>query len=236
MGSSDKNSKYLLEKSFGQVLLKRVYEIIFPRKCLFCDKVLDLAFEISCDGCRGLYLRDFVRLSRDFTFDAYSACDYGDKLVSQAVIRFKYVGNKYLAGSMAEVIYKSFGMIDADMLVCVPLHKSRLAERGYNQSALLAMELGSVMGLPAYDGLIRTRRTKKQFDLNPNERILNVLGAFDLQKDFCVRGKNVMLVDDILTTGVTAAECIRVLSEAGALSAGLITFAVTSPFADKTFA
>jgi len=202
------NDGFLLKKSFGQTLLERAYDSIFPNKCLFCKRVLEDLGEVVCGDCVEL-----------------CGGDYDIEAVRQVVFRFKYEGKRMLARSMGRVIFRRIGDVEADCLVCVPLHESRLRERGFNQSELLAEELSRLYGLPAYDGMVRIRETARQFDLNPEERVANVTGAFVVREGFCVEGKDVLLVDDILTTGATAAECARVLTEAGARSVELVVFA-----------
>ncbi|MDR2183595.1 MAG: ComF family protein [Clostridiales bacterium] len=197
-----------MKKSRGQIAIEVVHDSIFPNKCLFCCRVMDDLREIFCGGCAD-----------------YAACDYNDEAVRHVIFRFKYEGKRMLARRMAEMIFRSLGEIDADCLVCVPLHEKRMKERGYNQAGLLALELSGLCGVPAYDGMTRVRETARQFDLKPEERAANVAGAFGLKEGFCVAAKDVLLVDDVLTTGATAAECGRVLTEAGAKSVKLAAFA-----------
>jgi ComF family protein len=224
------NDACLLKKSRGQTALEMVYDGIFPNKCLFCKKVLDDARETACEDCResALFVHDF----RDDFFEnigkVYVAYDYDAETVRDAVMRFKYGGKRLLAGKMAGGIFGCLGNFDepiGDFLVCVPLHEGRMKERGYNQAALLALELSGLYGLPAYDGMMRVRETAKQFDLGPKERIENVSGAFALKEGFCVEGRDILLVDDVLTTGATVMECGRALIKAGAKSVNVVAFA-----------
>jgi ComF family protein len=111
----------------------------------------------------------------------------------------------------------------ADLVLPVPLHPRRLRERGFNQALLLAQGLA-----PAKlkrDLLRRVRHTKPQAGLNPKERGENVKGAFALTHPSLVAGKNLLLVDDVLTTGATVRECAKVLLKAGAARVDIITVA-----------
>jgi ComF family protein len=105
------------------------------------------------------------------------------------------------------------------VLVPVPLHGRRLRERGYNQSALLAAEIGKTTGLPAMtDSLVRLRHTKSQVKTaGAEERQRNMAGAFGC-RDARLAGKRVLLVDDVCTTGATMNSCAVALREAGATS------------------
>jgi ComF family protein len=111
----------------------------------------------------------------------------------------------------------------ADLLVPVPLHPKRLKQRGFNQAWLLAQAFPELQAAP--DLLIRVRHTVPQVQLNPKERRDNVTGAFSVAEPARVQGQNVLLVDDLFTTGATARECARVLSRAGAARVEVLTVA-----------
>jgi ComF family protein len=112
----------------------------------------------------------------------------------------------------------------ADMIVPVPLHWTRLFTRRYNQAGLLAHAVRAAGGLPVMaDWLVRRRRTPSQGRLGPVARVRNVRGAFAVRRGCDVKGKRIVLVDDVLTTGATVEECARVLRRGGAASIGVLT-------------
>lgn len=114
----------------------------------------------------------------------------------------------------------------ADLLAPVPLHRWRLFLRRYNQAALLAQAAGRQAGVAVVpDLLVRRRRTRSQGGLDRTGRRRNVAGAFALRREDSVRGKRVVLVDDVLTTGATVGECARVLLRAGAARVDVLTLA-----------
>jgi ComF family protein len=112
----------------------------------------------------------------------------------------------------------------ADMIMPVPLHWTRLFTRRYNQAGLLAHAVRAAGGPPVMaDWLVRRRRTSSQGRLGPVARVRNVRGAFAVRRGCDVKGKRIVLVDDVLTTGATVEECARVLRRGGAASIGVLT-------------
>lgn len=130
----------------------------------------------------------------------------------------KYRGMEPLARPLAErlaSLVPQAGTID--LIVPVPLHRRRRRHRGFNQSELLAAELGRLVRLPVDRRLLRRRRdTETQTGLTHRQRRLNVQGAFEVRRPERVAGKTIALVDDVITTGATAAACALTLRRAGA--------------------
>ena len=117
-------------------------------------------------------------------------------------------------------------LTEIDTIVPVPLHRRRLFSRRYNQAAVLALALGRIAGLPvAVDGLMRTRATPTQGGLDRLGRARNVRGAFVARPQEALKGRRVLLIDDVLTTGATAGACVRALKTAGATSVDVLTLA-----------
>jgi ComF family protein len=138
----------------------------------------------------------------------------------------KYRGWRILAEPMAERMAGIPWPADAHgpvVLAAVPTTARRLRHRGYNQARLLADALGCSTGHPVADLLARVSGERTQTTLQPAARAANVAGAFQAARP--VDGAHVVLVDDVLTTGATAAECARALAAAGACCTGLVTFA-----------
>ncbi len=166
----------------------------------------------------------------------YSALPYKEKqLTKKLIYQFKYQPyTKELAKSFAEILSDHFmlshslivddrQLLENGVLVPVPLHKSKLKERGYNQSEELAKELSKTLNIPvATDILIRTKKTLPQISLSGSQRQENIKGAFAINKNcrtpevLQFSGKKVFLVDDVYTTGSTMEECANVLRTSGA--------------------
>lgn len=106
---------------------------------------------------------------------------------------------------------------DPHLIVPVPLHRSRLRQRGFNQAVLLGRVLSYHLNLPLLpDTLIRTRPTEPQINLSASERRVNVKGAFSVKRADSIAGKRILLLDDVMTTGSTMNECAKELKKAGA--------------------
>ncbi|NLH80790.1 MAG: ComF family protein [Phyllobacteriaceae bacterium] len=146
----------------------------------------------------------------------------------------KYADRTEVARLIGRMTARAGGEIlaDADLLVPMPLHRHRLWRRKFNQAALIADEVGRIAGVAvAVDALARIRPTRPQVGLGEHERVANVRGAFRVpaSRRSAVEGKKVVLVDDVLTTGASAAAATRALLRAGAARIDVLTFARVAP-------
>jgi ComF family protein len=147
-------------------------------------------------------------------------------VVRDAIHAFKFRGKRALAHPLAALIGEQWPPRAGDVaaLVPVPLGRPRERERGFNQAALLAERLAPGLGVAVRPRwLARLRDTRPQSDLGAGERQANVRGAFEARAD--VAGRHVVVVDDVLTTGATVAECARALRAAGASQVGVVAVA-----------
>ena len=148
-------------------------------------------------------------------------------VLRDALHALKFGGKRTLARPLASLVVEQCATVlgsDVDALVPVPLARQREAERGFNQAALLAGHLAAASGVPVKPRwLFRCRSTRPQTELTAGERRGNVARAFSASPR--VAGAHVVLVDDIVTTGATAAECARTLREAGARAVGVLAVA-----------
>jgi ComF family protein len=153
-----------------------------------------------------------------------------DDIARTLVHAFKYADRLDLAPAMGRWIARAGGelLADADALVPVPLHWRRLWARRFNQAAALSQAISRASGVPvAYHLLKRVRATRQQVGLSQAERGANVQGAFAVPADarIGVRGKRLVLVDDVLTSGATVDNCARVLLRGGAVNVDVLVFA-----------
>jgi ComF family protein len=146
-----------------------------------------------------------------------------DERAARVVQALKYEGRRGLApGLAAELARVAPPAPRADLVMAVPLHSARQRERGYNQAGLLAEALAGAIGVPRLAGAIeRVRDTRPQARLDPRARRVNVAGAFRVRNPERLRGRTILLVDDVVTTGATFEACLEALGRAGARAAGV---------------
>lgn len=152
----------------------------------------------------------------------FAAVAYGD-IARNVALKLKYGGRMALARTMAGPMVRRFPA-NADLIVPVPLHRRRLRSRGFNQAALIAAAIGRETGVPSDPFLLeRQRATPVLRGLGARQRIAAVSGAFSVpdRRKPALRGKRLVLVDDVHTSGATAAACTAALLAAGAASVAI---------------
>jgi ComF family protein len=171
-------------------------------------------------------------LSHPPHFDSAGARFLYEGPLRDLIHSFKYNRLVHLRRPLALLALEGISAFGPDwephVIVPVPLHRSRLRQRGFNQAILLGRVLSRRLSLPLLpDALVRTRRTEPQIELSAAERRLNVKGAFSVSKPGLIAGKRVLLLDDVMTTGSTMDECARELKKAGAIAVFAVTIART---------
>lgn len=157
--------------------------------------------------------------------EAYAFGFYEDKM--RALVQlFKYGKVEPLAATFGEMMMRALPRDRRfDAIVAMPMHWRRRWERGFNQAELLAREVSRRSGIRYESVLRRTKATPPQAGLTGSKRRKNVAGAFAVTRPDTIRGKKLLLIDDVLTTGASAGACARVLKRAGAASVTLLTIA-----------
>ena len=233
---------------------RSVLNALLPPRCLACGGQVG-AVGTLCPACwEGVaFLGPPLCRCCGFPFELAPATDAGDALCAAChadpppyararavmaydagsrglVLGFKHADRTEAAPAFAQWMARAGHelLVDAHLIAPVPLHRWRLLARRYNQSALLANQLGRVAQVPVVpDLLLRRRNTPSQGQQTRTGRSRNVAGAFAVHPRHAarVRGRSVLLVDDVLTTGATVAACTRVLRRAGARQVDVLTLA-----------
>jgi competence protein ComFC len=235
--------------------VSNLLDFIYPKKCLACRSKLEASSGdgLVCKKCWDSINRNLPpfchccgrRLQRPALFKnlcppclranlhfdrAFSPFIY-DGVIKELIHELKYKNKDYLAplfGRLMSEFVKEYNLPIGllDFIVPVPLHKTRLREREFNQAELLSNSLAEEFKkIVLTDALIRHRHTKTQTDLKTEERFLNVRGCFSVKRPEVVRGRRLLLVDDVMTTAATCSEAARVLKEAGANLVFVLTLA-----------
>lgn len=208
---------------------RSVMDFFFPRHCPFCGGIVGK--ELLCSGCRGSLPYTREHAVTEGRFGTAAAPLYYEGSVREAIHRLKFKGK--LGGldcfgqMMAETAAEHFsGAFDA--ITWVPVSHERLRQRGYDQARLLAASVCVDWHVTPQETLRKTTDNPAQSGLaDAAARRANVLGVYEAVHPEQIRGRRFLLIDDVLTTGSTLAECARVLREAGAADVLCLTLAMT---------
>lgn len=225
-------------------------DFLLPRVCVACDRPtsvsdrgmvcgrcwsrIALLAKPQCTRCGHPHLSGtchFCVLLPPYVRSARSLCWVPDPTASRIVAALKYHGwsgvGRDIGERLARLSFPPDVLRERAVLVPVPLNATRERDRGYNQSLLIAEAVSPLWGIPVAAGLVmRIANTETQTRLTPGERSANIRNAFASPPDaqMSLRGKHLVLVDDVLTTGATLNECASVLFEAGARTISYLTF------------
>ncbi len=182
---------------------KKLIKIIKPPICVKCGMPLN-EFNMLCDNCKET-ANYFDEARASFLFDENS---------SYLFHKLKYDGDKYVAKMLGKYIAKTLSdwKIKVDIIIPVPLHKKRLKQRGYNQSELIADEVSVLTGIEVRtDLIIKEKHTVPQTKLSREDRKENLKDAFKYISNEKIAGKNILILDDVVTTGATTNEIAKLL-------------------------
>jgi len=193
---------------------------LFPAKCVLCGKVLEKEEMDLCHTCR-VEAPEYPQGKRSLQFlDSFAAVWYYEENVRRSLLRFKFYNVRSYATAYGRLLAMKLVQQHPegfDVLTWVPVSRLRKFRRGYDQVELLAKAVGNELGIVPVSLLKKIRNNRQQSRITGEaQRRANVLGAYRVLDGEKIRGKRVLLLDDILTTGATAGECARVLLTAGA--------------------
>ena len=233
-------------------VLNDISDVIFPPQCLGCAEILSRGRQLFCPACKekikfitgslcpvcGTTFLDSPAeshlcgncIENKTYFSCARAVFSYETIILDVIHKFKY-GNNISVGAMLASFMADFSFPDVDcsdysLMIPVPLHIKRLRERGFNQSLILARALAKKWQIPINFSLLkRYKSTLTQTGLHKTERKQNIKGAFEVNDKKIIAGKNIILVDDVYTTGATINECAKTLIKAGAQKVTVLTLA-----------
>ena len=201
-------------------ILNAVGELLFPRKCVLCGKLLEKEETDLCRHCR-VEAPECAVYSTKFSFlDSWTAVWYYEDPVRGSVLRYKFSSARHYADCYGRML--AMRLLERfpegfDCLTWVPISRLRKFRRGYDQVELLARAVGRELGMGPVRLLQKIRNNPPQSGISGQaERRANVLGVYRLKASADVENKRILLLDDVITTGATAGECARVLLTGGA--------------------
>lgn len=224
--------------------------LLFPLRCPVCDGIVPIGEGRICRGCRpkiryitepscrkcGRQLNDDSKVFCTECEKAKHIFDQGIALydyqsIKKSMYRFKYKGRREYAKFYAEDIYCHFKddiiKMKADIIVPVPLHKSRKRSRGYNQAELISAHLSRLSGIPMHRDIVRRiKKTVPQKKLDARQRENNLKKAFNIKPNVVILNKSVIIVDDIFTTGSTIDAVAYEFKRCGAKAVYFITLCI----------
>lgn len=237
-------------------LLNGLIELVYPRTCLVCKNGLGEKTQINdfvCTVCleklkrnlppfcyrcgRHLKANNLAKnicsscIKRPLHFDrAFSPYIY-EGVIKELIHKFKYKNKDYLGKFLSNLMVEFINEYNLplefmDFIIPIPLHKTKLREREFNQAEVLGNFIAQEFNkLTLNNCLLRHRRTKTQTELEEKERLINVKDSFSVNQEDNLKNKNILLIDDVLTTGATCSEAAYALKKAGANIVFVLTLA-----------
>ncbi len=227
--------------------VRRVKDLFFPPRCVLCDEVIARERFPICPHCQkqgvarieepvcsrcGRQKNDCVCKKNTLLTDGVvGVFYYDDELVEKGIKRFKKTEDidriEYFAEQLMERAYLLMADKQIDLITTVPLYKSDLAKRGFDQMRPVAKWLSKSLHTPYVQVLRKIFPTLPQKGLSADRRSGNLLGVFEVCSKISLKGKNILLLDDVVTTGATTNECAKMLKIYGAAKVYVLTLAVS---------
>lgn len=231
-------------KKILKSIKKTLLWLVFTNHCKYCDSLIGKNEEL-CEECSNNLPRivgekcKFCGVSKERcsckkhrkNFDGITAPFYYEKGIKDALKLFKFNGKTHLAhilaDEMSECIEKDFADVNFDFVCFVPFSNVQKIERNYNQSELLAERIAQNLEIPIENTLVKLFDVKTQHDMPIQQRKGNIYGIYDVKNGVDLKGKTILLVDDIMTTGETLNNCALIMKIRGAEKVYCATAAIT---------
>ena len=191
-----------------------ILNILFPKRCPYCSNVMELDNKYCCDNCKSFFTIKVIdnKLANSICVSPFI---YGEKY-KQAILNYKFHNKPYYSRQLANALFKCLNIyykdLTFDVVTCVPLSKKSLQTRQYNQSKLLAKNIAKHLDINYLDLLTKFKCNSPQHTLPRDQREKNVIGVYKVTEKYKDNNFiNVLLIDDIMTTGYTLQECVRTI-------------------------
>lgn len=203
----------LLKEFFNEFL-----DILYPpiNKCISCGS----EFIGLCPICN----KKIVRVKENHNIISYG---YYSGVMKKLILEFKYKKDFICGDILSDYLFELIeeNNIKADAIFFIPSSKKSLKERGFNQCEFMANKISDKLNIPVYKDIIKIKNIKEQKTLSKEDRLKNVQGAFGVISNRNIMNKNIILIDDVVTTGATLFECEKLLINNGACSIKMLTVA-----------
>lgn len=198
---------------------KALLSLLYPITCQICHKRLTQNKGLCANCASKIHKNSF----------GVAACAY-DGVLKRAIWLFKYKGVFSLLNTFSDLILefvaRNIDMKKIDTIIPVPLHPVKFRQRGFNQAHLLSLSIAKRFNVPvSANNLVKIRPTVPQSNLNRNQRIKNLIDAFLVKRADLLKGKRVLLIDDVYTTGTTISKAAQALNRSGASHIEVVTLA-----------
>ena len=209
--------------------LSRLLRFIFPERCNICRDVTQLGNYPICKPCKKKISNSYTqRDNSEKVFFLGSAVEF-NKTTKELIHKLKYGRKEILARIIGREIFNKVLLqtnVDIDVVIPVPIHTKRKLWRGFNQTDLIAYEISKLLKCKCdTSNLVRNKDTNTQTKLNRSDRRSNVENVFELLNPIIFKSKNILIVDDVITTGATIESCRDVLMALGAKNVYTASFA-----------
>ncbi len=202
------------------MFFEKVLSFLFPKKCIFCKKY----GEVICDKCiKRVEKYETIKVIklRNKKLDYLIYFFKYEKIIRKLILQYKFFNRPIISEMFSKIILKNkkiCGILKFyDIIIPVPMHKNKKCARGYNQTELFSKQIADKLWITYNENvLIKIKDNTRQSSLNLEGRTTNVKNVFKIIDENTVKGKNIILIDDIYTTGVTLEECTKELKRAGA--------------------
>lgn len=202
-----------------KIALEALLDIIYPydNKCIIC----------GVEGFLGICSKCKTEIKRVHQQEEIMAYGYYGGVLKKLILNLKYhksfIAGKVLADLLCQIIIEK--KLSIDCICYVPISKDSLKKRGFNQCSVLAKNISSILDIPVIDCLVKVKETKEQKLLGKEERMKNILDAFEIKNKEKLFKKNILLIDDVYTTGATINECKKNIEKCNINKIYLLTIA-----------